>query len=133
LNRIRLSILASVALIASLTAQEAVGRQVSTEKLQSNLDLPYSVNFDSRIDSVREVSFTLAPGGIAELHSETGRPTFLQVIKGTLTSHPRGRSEAILHAGDGLIESDDGNYWIENSGSEPAEFIFLQVHDNRTH
>ena len=133
MNRIRLSILASVALIASLTAQEVVGRQAPTETLQSNLDLPYSVNFDSRIDSVREVSFTLAPGGIAELHSEIGRPTLIQVIKGTLTSHPRGRPEAILNVGDGLIESDDGNYWIENSGSEPAEFIFLRVHDNRTH
>jgi len=97
------------------------------------LDPPYSVNFDPKIDSVRKVNFTLAPGGIAKFHSKIGRPTLLQVIKGTLTSHPQGRPEAILHAGEGLVEIDDGNYWVENTGGKPAEFIFLHVHDNRTH
>ena len=130
LNSIRLGILTLVALIASLTTQEAIGRRAPTENLQSNLGPPYSVNFEPKIHSVRKVSVTLAPGGIAELHSEIGRPTLLQVIKGTLTSHPHGRPEAILHAGDGLVEINDGNYWIENTGSEAAEFIFLHVHDN---
>ena len=133
LHSIRLGILASVALIASLTAQEAIGRRAPTENLRSSLDPPYSVNFDPKIDSVRKVSFTLAPGGIAKFHSKIGRPTLLQVIKGTLTSHPQGRPEAILHAGEGLVEIDDGNYWVENTGGKPAEFIFLHVHDNRTH
>ena len=127
LNSIRLGILTLVALIASLTTQEAIGRRAPTE------NLPYSVNFEPKIHSVRKVSVTLAPGGIAELHSEIGRPTLLQVIKGTLTSHPHGRPEAILHAGDGLVEIDDANYWIENTGNEAAEFFFLNVHDNGKH
>jgi quercetin dioxygenase-like cupin family protein len=133
LHSIRLFILASAALIALLTAQEAIGRRAPTENLRSSLDPSYSINLDPEIDSVRKVSFTLAPGGIAKFHSKIGRPTLLQVIKGTLTSHPQGRPEAILHAGDGLVEIDDGNYWVENTGSNPAEFIFLHVHDTRTH
>ena len=133
MHSIRLGILASVALIASLTAQEAIGRRAPTEYLRSSLDPPSLVNFDPKIESMRKVSFTLAPGGIAKFHTKIGRPTLLQVIKGTLTSHPEGRPEAILHAGDGLVEIDGGNYWVENTGDKTAEFIFLHVRDNRTH
>jgi len=93
----------------------------------------YSGNFDPKIDLARAVNFTLPPGGIAKLHNKIRRPTLIQVIKGTLTSHPQGRPEAILHAGDGLIEIDGSNYWIENTGSQTAEFMFLYIQGNRTH
>ena len=76
-------------------------------------------------------SLKLEPGGIAELHNDIGGPTFLHVIKGTLISHAKGQPEAVLQAGDGFVEAAGRNFWIENTGSEPVEFIFLHVNDKR--
>jgi mannose-6-phosphate isomerase-like protein (cupin superfamily) len=69
-------------------------------------------------------SFTLEQGGIAELHSLKDRPTVLHVIRGTLISHPQG---VVLRPGVGLTQDQGDNFWIENTGSEPAEFIWLPV------
>ena len=69
-------------------------------------------------------SFTLEPGGIAELHSLKDRPTVLHVIRGTLISHPQG---VVLRPGVGLTQDQGNDFWIENTGSEPAEFIWLPV------
>jgi quercetin dioxygenase-like cupin family protein len=70
---------------------------------------------------------TLEPGGTIELHSHKDHPTILHVIKGTLTSHTQGKPEVVLRAGVGLAEDKDSNYWVQNNGSEPAEFIWLPV------
>ena len=69
-------------------------------------------------------SFTLEPGGIAELHSLKDRPTVLHIIRGTLISHPQG---VVLRPGVGLTQDQGNDFWIENTGSEPAEFIWLPV------
>jgi hypothetical protein len=50
----------------------------------------------------------------------------LHVIKGTLTSHPQGRPAVVLRTGEGR----DGNYWVQNTGSEPAAFIWLPVYES---
>lgn len=69
-------------------------------------------------------SLILEPGGIAELHSLKDRPTVLHVIRGTLISHPQG---VVLRPGVGLTQDQGNDFWIENTGSEPAEFIWLPV------
>jgi quercetin dioxygenase-like cupin family protein len=61
------------------------------------------------------------------LHSHKDHPTILHVIKGTSTSHTQGKPEVVLRAGVGLAEDKDSNYWVQNNGSEPAEFIWLPV------
>lgn len=73
---------------------------------------------------------TLEPGGIVELLSHKDHPTILHAIKGTLTSHPQGKPEVVLRAGVGFAESKDTNYWVQNTGSEPAEFIWLPVYES---
>jgi mannose-6-phosphate isomerase-like protein (cupin superfamily) len=88
-----------------------------------------SVGVGSNINSAQERrlrlrSLTLEPGGIAELHSLKDRPTVLHVIRGTLISHPQG---VVLRPGVGLTQDQGDNFWIENTGSEPAEFIWLPV------
>jgi quercetin dioxygenase-like cupin family protein len=72
----------------------------------------------------------LEPGSVVELHGHKDRPTLLHVIKGTLTSHPQGKPEVVLRAGDGLAEGKDSNYSVQNTGSEPAEFIWLPVYES---
>ena len=85
-----------------------------------------SVGVGSNINSAQERrlrlrSLTLEPGGIAELHSLS---TVLHVIRGTLISHPQG---VVLRPGVGLTQDRGDNFWIENTGSEPAEFIWLPL------
>ena len=72
----------------------------------------------------------LEPGGVVGLHSQKDRPTVLHVIKGTLTSHPQGRLAVVLRTGDSVAEGRDGNYWVQNTGSEPAAFIWLPVYES---
>jgi hypothetical protein len=64
-------------------------------------------------------SLTLDPGGAIILRGDYGRPTLVHVIKGTLTSRPQDMPEVVLHAGNG---------YAGNTGSEPAEFIWLPVY-----
>ena len=71
---------------------------------------------------------TLEPGGVVELHGHKDHPTVLHVIKGTLTSHPQGKPEMVLRAGVGLAD-EGSNFWVQNTGSEPAEFIWLPVYE----
>lgn len=72
---------------------------------------------------------TLEPGGVVELHGHKDHPTVLHVIKGTLTSHPQGKPEMVLRAGVGLADGEGSNFWVQNTGSEPAEFIWLPVYE----
>lgn len=126
MNKIGLGILtSSVALVAStLCIQAATTEQTPT----GNKGLS-SVDLSSEIDSARRKLrlLTLEPGGTIELHSHKDHPTILHVIKGTLTSRTQGKPEVVLRAGVGLAEDKDGNYLVQNNGSEPAEFIWLPV------
>ena len=73
-------------------------------------------------------SLTIDPGGAIILRSDKGRPTLVHVIKGTLTSRPQDMPEVVLHAGDGYAGLEDSECLLENTGSEPAEFIWLPVY-----
>jgi quercetin dioxygenase-like cupin family protein len=134
-TNVRFGILTSAVLAAStLCAQAAISQQVPTENIGPKEDVLHSVGLGSKIDSALGHSLRslkLEPGGVAELHSDIGGPTFLHVIRGTLTAHPKGQPEAVLQAGDGFVEAAGINYWIENTGSESVEFIFLHVYDKR--
>lgn len=137
LNNIGLGLLtSSVVLIAStLCLQAAIVQQAPTDNKGLKAVELRSVDFSSEIDSVRGRRLrlrllTLEPGGVVELHSNKDHPTILHVIKGTLTSHPQGKPAVVLRAGVGFAEGKDSNYWVQNTGSEPAEFIWLPVYES---
>ena len=115
----------ALALVVSTAClQVAIAKQDPVENRAGK-----SVGVGSNINSAQERrlrlrSFTLEQGGIAELHSLKDRPTVLHVIRGTLISHPQG---VVLRPGVGLTQDQGDNFWIENTGSEPAEFIWLPV------
>ena len=131
MNNIGFGILtSSVLLIASTLCLQAA----TTEQTPTGTKGLSSGDLSSEIDPVQGYKprlrlLTLEPGGVVELHAHKDHPTILHVIKGTLTSHPQGRPEVVLRAGVGLAESRDGNYWVQNTGSEPAEFIWLPVYE----
>jgi quercetin dioxygenase-like cupin family protein len=125
----------SVVLVASTLCLQAAIQQAPTENNGLKAVELRSVDLSSDIDSVqgrklRLLLLTLEPGGVVGLHSHKDRPTVLHVIKGTLTSRPQGKPEVVLRAGDGLAEGKDSNFWVQNTGSEPAEFIWLPVYES---
>jgi len=137
LNKIGFGLLtSSVALVAStLCLQAAITQQTPTGNKGLTAAELRSVDLSSDIDSIRGHKlrlrlFTLEPGGVVGLHSQKDRPTVLHVIKGTLTSHPQGRPAVVLRTGDSVAEGRDGNYWVQNTGSEPAAFIWLPVYES---
>jgi quercetin dioxygenase-like cupin family protein len=135
LNKIAFGLLTlSAAFVAStLCVQAAITEQNPTGNKGLTAAEHRSADLSLEIDSVRRHKLrllTLEPGGAVELHGNKDHPTVLHVIKGTLTSHSQGRPEVILRAGVGLAEDKDSNFWVQNTGSEPAEFIWLPVYES---
>jgi quercetin dioxygenase-like cupin family protein len=137
LNNIGFGILtSSIVLVAStLCLQPAIARQFPAE---TNYGLKAgelgSVDLSPETNSVQAHKLrlrllTLEPGGVIELHSQD-RPTILHVIKGTLTSHLQGKPEMVLRAGVGLAQGKGSDCWIQNTGNEPVEFIWLPVYES---
>jgi quercetin dioxygenase-like cupin family protein len=132
MNRIMLGLLVlsvsgclAGAAVSAARAQEPPNKGLKAIELRS-------IDLTSEIDSVqgrrlRLRMLTLELGGVVALHSHADRPTVLHVIKGTLVSHPQGRPEQTLRAGDGLAEGKESNHWVENTGNETAEFITVDV------
>jgi hypothetical protein len=133
LNNIRLWILTSSIVVATsaLSGQAAIAKQSSTDsKVFSAVQHP-SVDDSADIASsqrYRMRSLTLDPGSAIILRGDKGRSTLVHVIKGTLTSHPQDMPEVVLHAGDGYAGIEDSECLLENTGSEPAEFVWLPVY-----
>ena len=125
----------SVALIAStLYLQAATTQHTPTENKELMGAEQRSVELSSETDPAREHKFrlrllTLEPGGVVELHSDKAHQIILHVIKGILTSHSQSRPEVVLRAGVGLAEGKDSNFWVQNTGSDPAEFVWLPVYE----
>lgn len=124
-TRPRFGIPASLAFLASLVCLQA-----ATATTSKGLHELHPVESSQDINSARKLrlrSFILEPGGLVELHGHKDHPSVLHVIKGTLTTHPEG---FVLRAGVGLTEDKNSNFWIQNIGSEPAEFIWLPVFES---
>ena len=132
LSKIRFCILTTSIVLAAfaLSVRATTAKQSSIEdKVLSAVQQP-SVDNSAEIDSQgsRMRSLTLDPGSAIILRSDKGRPTLVHVIKGTLTSRPQDMPEVVLHAGDGYAGVEDSECLLENTGSEPAEFIWLSVY-----
>jgi len=68
---------------------------------------------------------TLEPGGIVAVHGHQDRPTIMHVTNGTLLSHWDGKPDRTLRAGDCV--KDITHHWMENTGTEPAKYIAVDV------
>jgi quercetin dioxygenase-like cupin family protein len=117
------------ALVASaLSFQTASAHQGTIDNIEINaVERQTGDDLTSALQShqIRTKVLTLDPGGAVELRGHRELPTFLHVVKGTLTSRPKGQPEVVLRAGDSLAEGKDSTCWIQNTGTEPAEFIWM--------
>jgi len=73
-------------------------------------------------------SATIGPGSALIIRGDKSRPTLVHVIKGTVTTRPHDMPAVVLHAGDGYAGIEDSDCLLENSGDEPAEFIWLPLY-----
>ena len=132
MNKIRFWILTSSIVFGTFvpSGQAATAKQSSTDdKVLSAVRRP-SIDDSVEISSSQRYkmrSLTLEPGSAIVLRGDKTRPTLVHVIKGTLTSRPQDMPEVVLHAGDGYAGVEDSECLLENTGSEPAEFIWLPL------
>jgi quercetin dioxygenase-like cupin family protein len=70
---------------------------------------------------------TLQPRGVTALHSHTDRPTAVYLLKGTLAVHQEGVADGVLRPGSAVMEGKGITHWGENPGSEPTEFIVVDI------
>jgi quercetin dioxygenase-like cupin family protein len=70
---------------------------------------------------------TIAPGGIAAVHSHKERPAFAYVLEGTLTELRDGGYVKQYAPGGVITESRDVTHWAENRGSAPAVLVGVDI------
>jgi quercetin dioxygenase-like cupin family protein len=91
-----------------------------------------SLDLEPEIDTVkghklRMRRLVLQPGGVIGLHNHKGRPTVSYLIKGTLTSRSSGKPDLVITPGGGHTVGMADNHWVENLGTETAEWIVVEV------
>jgi quercetin dioxygenase-like cupin family protein len=91
-----------------------------------------SIDLESEIDTVKGYKLrmrrlTLQPGGVIALHNHKGRPTVSYLLKGTLTSRSPGKPDVVFAPGGGHTAGMADNHWVENRGTETAEWIVVEV------
>jgi len=70
---------------------------------------------------------TVAPGGVAAYHQHGGRPSITYVASGEITDHRDGEAPRKVKAGQSFLEPTSLGHWIENTGTEPAQLIAVDV------
>ena len=82
-------------------------------------------DFAQRQMRIRQI--TIEPGGVAGFHSHRDRPALTYIIKGSLTEHRKGGPDRTYKAGEVITESTDVDHWGENTSSEPAILISVDL------
>jgi quercetin dioxygenase-like cupin family protein len=82
-------------------------------------------DFAQRQMRIRQI--TIEPGGVAGFHSHKDRPALTYIIKGSLTEHRKGGPDRTYKAGEVITEGTDVDHWGENTSSEPATLISVDL------
>jgi quercetin dioxygenase-like cupin family protein len=91
-----------------------------------------SIDLEAEIDTVKGYKLRmrrliLQPGGVIGLHNHNGRPTVSYLLKGSLTSRSLGKPDLVITTGGGHTVGMADNHWVENRGTETAEWIVVEV------
>lgn len=111
----------------------AIGEQTPpTENKGVNVSPGTALELSQEIDSVdgRQLRLrivTIDPGGVGAIHSHKGRPAVAYVVKGAIVEHREGGWTKAHVAGGTITETKDVTHWAENTGSEPAIIVAVDV------
>ncbi|WP_400996575.1 cupin domain-containing protein [Agromyces sp. GXQ0307] len=95
-------------------------------ELLGTLDLgPEIEGMAGRVLRMRKV--TIDPGGVfGPLHDHVGRPGTVFILEGTITDHRDGAAVE-YGPGPGWPEDHSTVHWLENTGTEPAVEISVDI------
>lgn len=125
-------VLSRAMMIAALLATPAVAQEVASVHLMDERTIAITEAFPELAAgegyTFRARKVLLAPGARTEILVKAGAPSITYVTRGQVIerrdqgpSTPRARGAATLDRGDVV------HYW-ENTGSEPAELLIVDVH-----
>lgn len=110
----------------------AVGQNAPTQTKGISVGQTTTLDLGAELDGVqgrqlrlRVVNFD--PGAQITLHSHKGRPGVAYVLKGTLTEHVEGAGTHVRKPGDSWSEGKDTTHWAENTGTEAAVVVAVDV------
>ena len=123
-----LSVLAVSGEISTAVAQQAPteNKGIKVEAL-SGFALGKQGLDDLTQRQMRIRQITIEPGGVAGFHSHRDRPALTYIIKGSLTEHRKGGPDRTYKAGEVITEGTDVDHWAENTSSEPATLISVDL------
>ena len=120
-------------LVLGLAAGFAIGQASPPldTKGQTSVNLQ-SLDLSDEMDStkgrpLRMRMITLEPGGVLGLHSHKDRPAVSYFLKGEVTYHQEGKSDRVVHPGEGIAEGKATTHWAENRGTVAAVWIAVDI------
>jgi quercetin dioxygenase-like cupin family protein len=133
MERIGKSVLAAtVASVLAFGVGVAVGQNAPTENKGVTVSPATALSLAGQVEGLegRQLRLrvvTVAPGGVAAVHSHAGRPAVAYIAQGALTEHREGSQAKTYKVGESFTEDKDTVHWAENRGSEPAVVIAVDV------
>ena len=117
-------------LVAGIGIGTAIGQQ-SAPKDNKGLDAKVVSTVDLAPDmpgyQLRLRTITVAPAGVAGLHSHKDRPEFAYILEGTLTELREGGYMKQYKPGDVITGSRDVTHWAENRGTGNVVFVGVDI------
>lgn len=72
----------------------------------------------------------VAPSGVVGFHRHDARPSFAYLLSGQMIEHRDDRTEEITHTVGSLVAEHNGlGHWWENTGTESARFLVVDIVD----
>ncbi len=112
-----------VAAVQRQPPRQTVGQ---TEEALRTLDLTGEIE-SGKGRPLRMRRITVQPGGALALHNHVDRPAVTYMLQGEMTYHQDGTPDVTLRAGDGFAEGRATTHWGENTGTEPAVWIAVDI------
>ncbi len=107
-------------------------RQVPTETVGQSDELLRSMDLSTEFDTtagrtLRMRKITLQPGGHMGLHDHVDRPAIAYFLQGEVTYHSEGKPDSVAKPGGGFAEGRATKHWAENTGTQPAVWIAVDI------
>ena len=129
----RTVIVGSVVVVLVFMSGYVLGqRQIPMDTVGQSDELLRSMDLSPEFEStagrtLRMRKVTLQPGGHMGLHDHVDRPAIAYFLQGEVTYHPEGKPDMVAKPGGGFAEGRATKHWAENTGTEPAIWIAVDI------
>lgn len=137
LRPVHLGALATAGLLAltvalAATAQDAKPQKTKGISLSAKNTLPLGAQIPALDGYAMQLrTIVLEPGAVAGYHGHAERPVVAYLVSGEYTEHRDGLPVIVHKPGEQWVEGADVAHWSENTGTEPAVLINVEVFQAR--